>query len=738
MNRRKSDMQAGLFKSLAMDKYERLLTRLFPDHSRLEIRDVQGMLVWQPAPTDAEADGEITLPDGQWQEVAPDIERCQSPEGEIRFRGALRSHAATQFAWLYVCFDTRSKTPITAAPNMIVQAFAAATPFLQDEIELQAECNELATELTERYEELNLVYATNQQLEQIEESQDALSQLIHNCVDYLDVGMAVLICRERDLCIHSAKNTVAPIAVEALLGLLTGGVYDHVVSQLDYLVINESDDPMRQTLLANRDDRLLAQPVLDDHGSAIGILAVIDQTSAQIFSNGDKNLLAVMAKKVSRVIHIRHDSLTGLKNRTGFEATLVAALMAAKSRNRRYCFLHVDIDQLHVVNDLLGHHEGDALIRRVARALQSCVRDSDEIGRLDGDEFAVILADCGVEQARVVAQKISDAVAALKVMSANRQLDVSASIGVASIDLQTGSLVSLMANAEIACKAAKEAGRSEIRVFADDDVALVRRSAEVEWIGRIQGALQEDEFRLYCQPVVPLKDSSASPHFEILIRLQDGDDVLSPVEFLPAAERYQLMPQIDRWVVRNTLKALDAVWDAVAMHDPVFCLNLSGQSLTNTGFQAFVLEQLERSAVPSHNVCFEITETCAIANIDEATAFMQQIKDTGSKFSLDDFGAGLSSFGYLRMLPVDYLKIDGSFIRDIVADNVSRAMVEAICQIAVTMGLRTVAEFVGDEPTVQLLDGIGVDYVQGFHVGKPAPFGELLDELRSCDRATSA
>ena len=437
-----------------------------------------------------------------------------------------------------------------------------------------------------------------------------------------------------------------------------------------------------------------------------------------------------MAKKASRIIHTHHDSLTGLMNRSGFESVLVSALANARSRNAHYCLMHVNIDQLHVVNDLLGHQEGDGLIRRVAKVLRATLRDSDYLARLDGDEFAVLATSCDARQGNGIADKIRTAISELKVVSGQRQLDVSACIGVASIDAQTESIVGVLASAEIACKAAKEGGRDRVQIFEESNTSLVRRTEEIEWIGRVQQALRDDNFRLFCQPVAPLASDRWPTHYEILVRMFDDGELHLPGKFLPAAERYQQMPQIDRWVIRNTLKILGEHWEMVDASRAVFCLNLSGQSLTNSGFLAYVADELDRSPVDVDRICFEITETAAISNMKDATAFIRIMREMGCRFALDDFGAGLSSFGYLKELPVDYLKIDGSFIREVTTDEVSLSMVEAICQIASTMGLQSIAEYVGDEATVEILRRTGVDYVQGFHIGKPAPIAEIMDQLR--------
>ncbi|MDH3547476.1 MAG: EAL domain-containing protein [Gammaproteobacteria bacterium] len=446
-----------------------------------------------------------------------------------------------------------------------------------------------------------------------------------------------------------------------------------------------------------------------------------------------------MAKKASRIIHTHHDSLTGLMNRSGFESSLIAALASTRSKSLQHCLLHIDMDQLHVVNDLMGFQEGDSLIRRVAKTLRSILRDSDFLARLGGDEFGVLLANCDLNQAHAIADKIRGAIRQLTVVSASRQLDVTASIGIASIDRESDGLVAVMASAEIACKSAKELGKDSVQVFQQDNTSLVRRSEEIEWIGRVQQALRDDRFILYSQPVMPIRDKEDPAHFEVLVRmLDDQGGILAPGTFLPAAERYQLMPLLDRWVIRNALKVLASSWNSIAPSDAVFCINLSGQSLTNTGFLAFVADEFEQSGIAPNRICFEITETAAISNIDEATTFIDELQKIGCRFALDDFGAGLSSFGYLKVLPVDYLKVDGSFVREVTRDVVSHSMVSAICQIGRTMGLSIIAEYVGDQETVDTLRDIGVDYLQGFFIGKPEPLHDTLDRLQGEASVASA
>lgn len=735
-------MSMNILKSLSMRKYERLLPRVFPGVERLEVRDRQNDLIWSWCPAGQQPcdKGEAeNNPIVAWSKFGSGIERRQLPSKRLQVRAPLAIKEFGTVGWLTATYNTKESVPMASAPEPLRRAFADAQIFLQEDLELQTECNQLAVELGERYEELNLVYSTKDQVEYFEEGQEALLRLVHNCADYLDVGIAALLCRDRGINLHNVNSTEAPPDAEQLLECFATTVYDRVESQVQSVILNDESDVDRARLLDGRNENLLAYPIMDDHGTVIGILAVAARHDMHIFSNGDRNLLEVMAKKASRIIHTHHDSLTGLMNRSGFESMLIASLASTQSKNLQHILLHLNIDQLHVINDLMGYQEGDTLIRRVAKSLKAALRDTDIVSRIGGGEFSVLLPNCDMRQGYAVAEKLQHAIRELSVVSAQRTLDVTACVGLSIVNRDAEGIVGVMAAAEIACKAAKDQGKDRIEVFAEDNTTLVRRSEEIEWIGRVQEALRQDQFVLYCQPVVPLIAAAGAPHFEILIRLRDEDgEILTPDAFLPAAERYQLMPMVDRWVIHNSLKALGACWKMVAVDNPVFCINLSGQSFANPGFQAFVMDEIRESGVPPQNICFEVTETVAISHIDDAVFFMSALRKFGCSFALDDFGAGLSSFGYLKVLPVDYLKIDGSFVREITTDRISRSMVEAISQIGKTMGLAIIAEFVGDDATQDILRTIGVDYAQGFGVGKPAPLDDTLKGLEKKARAASA
>jgi diguanylate cyclase (GGDEF)-like protein/PAS domain S-box-containing protein len=423
-----------------------------------------------------------------------------------------------------------------------------------------------------------------------------------------------------------------------------------------------------------------------------------------------------------------HDALTGLANRREFEYRLAQLLARMLRQPGRHALMFIDLDQFKLVNDTCGHAAGDELLRQVCQQLQQHLREGDTLARLGGDEFGVILENCPPDAALRVAESLRRAVQDLRFAWGGRPFSISASIGLVQVPPGQTSLAELLRTADVACYAAKERGRNRVYASHPDDSELSLRVGEMSWVQRIHAALAEQRFRLFGQPIVPLRGGEHGGHLEILLRLQDEEGALvSPATFIPAAERYGLMPQIDRWVVAGTLEAM-ARFHAEHPQAPLLhcAINLSGASIGDHEFLAFIRERLASQPVAPESICFEITETAAIANLADATHFIDELKALGCRFSLDDFCAGMSSFMYLRHLPVDYLKIDGSFVRNLLDDPIDRAMVEMINQIGHVMGKRTIAEFVENGEVLEALRAMGLDYAQGYHIGKPQPLGELL------------
>ena len=459
-----------------------------------------------------------------------------------------------------------------------------------------------------------------------------------------------------------------------------------------------------------------AAPIRARSGEISGVVLVLHDVSRE------RQYVAKLSYQAS------HDSLTGLINRGEFERRLGLALNSAAQLGRHHAVMYLDLDQFKVVNDTCGHAAGDQLMRQVSAVLQRRLREGDTLARLGGDEFGVLLENCAPDNALRIAEGLRQTVMDCHFGWETRSFNIGVSIGLVNVEDGLFTLTDVLSAADTACYMAKEKGRNRVQVYHAEDSELSIRQGEMEWIGRLQKALDEDRFVLYAQDIVGLdRARNAEDHCEILIRMLDErGELVMPMAFIPAAERYDLMPSIDRWVIRNAFAIIARQRAEKENSAGIFAINLSGASIGDERFLDYVREQFGRFAVSPHSICFEITETAAIARLDKATDFINQLKSLGCLFSLDDFGAGMSSFAYLKHLPVDFLKIDGGFVKDMADDPIDRAMVEAINSVGHVMGKKTIAEFVDGERVIRLLRKMGVDFAQGYGVAKPRPFGPRL------------
>jgi len=472
------------------------------------------------------------------------------------------------------------------------------------------------------------------------------------------------------------------------------------------------DDGGHHLILVRRDHQELAidhsvAPIRDSKGKTIGSVLTFRDVTEQ----------RRLARKLSH--QATHDALTGLVNRGEFERRLTHRLLSAEEDDS-HALLYLDLDQFKVVNDTCGHTAGDELLRQIAALLQSKIRFHDTLARLGGDEFGILLEHCQQTQACLIANSLRELVHGFRFSWEDKSFTIGVSIGVLPISGSGTTLAKALAAADSACYSAKDMGRNRVHVYEPDDSVLAKRRGEMRWLPRIQQALAEGRLRLLFQPIVPIgRNTNQSQEYgEILLRLLDERGTLIPPgAFLPAAERYHQMLAIDRWVVSQCFQELGA--RSLRKPKVTYAINLSPQALGSADFLDFVVDQLkDKMALPS-SICFEITENAAIADLRHVTRFISTLKKIGCRFSLDDFGSGLSSFGYLKSLPVDYLKIDGRLVKHMLTNQVDRSMVEAIHRIGHVMGIETIAEWVENAETLRQLEEIGVNYAQGFGLAEP-------------------
>ncbi|MDH3670226.1 MAG: EAL domain-containing protein [Gammaproteobacteria bacterium] len=436
-----------------------------------------------------------------------------------------------------------------------------------------------------------------------------------------------------------------------------------------------------------------------------------------------------MARRMS--YQASHDALTGLINRHEFELRLTDALESARNDDRKHAMCYLDLDQFKIVNDMCGHVAGDELLRQLATQLQTGVRETDSLGRLGGDEFGVLLQGCPMDKARTIAEGLRQIVRDFRFAWQERVFEVGVSIGLVPITSDSGSLTEVLSAADSACYVAKDHGRDRIHVYEPDDTMLARRHGERRWVARIGEALGENRFMLYQQKAMPLSGKAEGREYaEILIRMLDKNSEPVPTAaFLPAAHRYNLMSTIDRWVLRTFCTFMRGTQGISRTDAGLYAINLSGQSLSDERFLDFVVDQLRQNSIAPENICFEISERAAIANLTRAMRFISALRDIGCLFALDDFGSGVSSFAYLKSLQVDFLKIDGSFIKDTTNEPIDYAMVEIINQIGHVMNILTIAESVEQKSVLVKLKELGVDYAQGFEITEPTPLNEYIEAV---------
>jgi Amt family ammonium transporter len=546
---------------------------------------------------------------------------------------------------------------------------------------------------------------------------------------------AILSSVEDAVILLNAQGRVVYInsAAESMTGFQCGQVSGHPLIEV-YQVYDESAKPNcllsleqiladqgRQLMLTHREG--LSIPIQQtitqlkgENGLVEGVVLVFKDTSQS------RKLAAQLSWQAS------HDPVTRLYNRAEFDRRLSLLLEETQFEDAHHCLLYLDIDRFIVVNDNCGYAAGDELLRQLAALIKRSIRNSDLLARLGGDEFGILLSQCNLEAAERIAETIRHEVHGFRFAWGGKTFAQSISIGMVPIDKHSNSVEQILSFADTACLTAKEEGRNKIHVYHPVESSAAKRHGEAQWVTRIRTALEEDRFALYVQPISSVAVAETKrEHVEVLIRMLDEDSgMIPPGAFIPAAERFGLMPAVDRWVIDQVTRFINANREVCLASERRFFVNLSGHSVCDDEFLQWILETIQDQDIPVGMLCFEVTETAAITNLTSAEHFMRTLQRYGCEFALDDFGSGLSSFGYLKHLPVEYLKIDGAFVKEMLDDAIDDSMVDAINRIGHIMGLETIAEFVESLDILHRLQEIGVDFVQGYGICRPFPIEQLL------------
>jgi diguanylate cyclase (GGDEF)-like protein/PAS domain S-box-containing protein len=526
----------------------------------------------------------------------------------------------------------------------------------------------------------------------------------------------------------SYMNSAAEQLTALEAGAATGKLLEEVITLVDEAERRLLSDPLRQALSSGATVNLSRRALLLSRSTggerAIELTASPVRNAAQELVGAvvllhDVTELRGLARQMS--YQATHDALTGLVNRHEFERRLQEAIDSGHRGDGQHVLCYLDLDHFKLVNDTSGHVAGDSMLREVAKLLRDAVRDSDTVGRLGGDEFGLLLIGCPLDKARQIADDLTRAVGDYRFVWKDKIFNIGVSVGLVEISRESGTLEELLAAADTACYVAKKQGSGRVAVYSARDEAHARHTGEIQWLQRLQSALKDNRFHLYHQVIVPAHGEEGGPAMEVLVRLEDetGKELM-PADFMRAAERYRLMGLVDRWVVQTTLAALGRGAIALPANRSV-AINISGQTLGDVQFLEFVVECFDSTGAAPAQVCFEITESAVIANLDHARRFVGVLHGMGCEFALDDFGSGVGSFSNLKNLPLDYLKIDGSFMRNLERDTVNQAMVTAMIKLARTLNFKVIAEQVEDSAAEDAARKMGVDFLQGYAIGRPQP-----------------
>jgi diguanylate cyclase (GGDEF)-like protein len=714
-------------------KSKDLLQSLVPRAQCFCFYDADRKCVWS---SDGADDYEI---DEFVAEIPNDLLGGDAPEAEF-VRRTLQSgrtllvlpvdgDAKASFGFLVVVFSRNAGKSSWFNPTLLAGILAPAVAVIGEGLQVRREVNKAKRRRDDIQTELKLVYEVDEKIHGQSRSHAGLAQLVGQSGRFLGIAYSVLLMPGKRIRISATHSTWKNVNRKVLDRYLIDHMFPKLEDKRSPVVFEIPAVDGGETI-ADRGYQTMLCPVTDKQGNVEGMLAQLGRISREPFNASHRRFMSHIVRKVEYVIEQSFDAMTGLMNRSGFEAQLHETWKSLESDEDAHQVVYFDLDNLQLVNDTFGRKAGDEVIMRFAGILDEDLPRSAVHSRLTGDDFCVLLTHADSDQALEFAEDVREKCRALRYLEGDRTLQVTISIGVAEFSRRSGDEGAALTAARMACETAKDHGRDRIEIYDEHNHSIIRRHDDMQLVAQIQQTLDSDGFTLLAQPIARLTEGDNRPRYEILLRMNDGEgSSIATSAFFSAAERYKLMPQIDRWVLSSTVKALAENRTAVEDLGAVFSVNLSGQSLSDDDILEFIDDEICEAVIPATALAFEVTESAAVSNLGKAQQFIDGLRERGCGVGLDDFGAGLSSFAYLKNFAVDTLKIDGSFIRDITDNRISESMVAAITQVAKVMELVTVAEYVETEKTRKLITELGVDYAQGHVVGKPVPLVDVLAEL---------
>ncbi len=711
----------------SLDPYAQLIRALLPRATNVAIFDCEGKLRWALEST--VGPDLIELVDETLYAARTDL-KC---EGQLRMLGGdvpvyvcwLRDDAGRLLAVVAIPYRHAAGAARSdlGAFSFVFSLIRPALACLRRDLLARASIAYLHDTLTELDRDLELLLADAAHIGGPESGSDELAAIVQGTAEHLKCSMAALIVPDKGIAVLRARRGVEPNG--HLLTRTHRQLLSMAQMRSEPMIINRVVPSAAVGIVPYR---ILCCPVRQTSGRTIGALALFRDQDAEELTERDGRLTEVIARRAAAIVESQYDALSGLGTRGALERRAAAVLSGSGTTG--WSALYVDVDQLHSVNDRFGMHIGDTVIARLGELIRKRLPPGALAARISGDRFAALLPS-GVEEVGRFAEALRAGAELLGVADAEARVPVSISIGVARVERGARDLAHALTASETACKAAKDRGRNRIAVYETGDSGIVRRFADVNVAARLREAIAAERLRLDAQLVLPFAGGEdRPPHFELLLRMigEDGATI-GPDSFLSAANRCRLMPTIDRWVVERAIALLKPHAALLQGRPAVFALNISGQTLSDEGFADFLLGAIEGSGLNPGVFCFELAEGATILNIARAEVLMRRLRRFGCGVALDDFGVGLSSLAYLRQLPVTLLKIDGTFVRDILKDSRSEFMVKAIAQLASGMQLATVAEYVETEEIRARVATLGVDYAQGFAIGRPEPFADALAQV---------